>query len=160
MFVGVSDLNWSPQIEAVERLEETRRELDAKQQELERLRSQAEQEPQEAARWKDECLQTQAQLERFKADSSLEHRKEKAGLEARLQLALGQVKTMQEKVVSLTFSAAGNQLEHKVAVLGADLKQAKEANQDLERRLHQQVGSSNASVVGPFLGALDILDFY
>jgi len=69
----------------------------------------------------------------------LEHRKEKAALEARLQLSQTQLKSLKEKVVDLSFrtnqSHAQSQLESKVSMLTTDLEEATKDKSDLEKKL-------------------------
>ena len=100
----------------------------------------------ELARLKSAHHSIKAELEKersavaqIRAELSLEHRKEKAALEARLQLSQTQLKSLQEKVVDLSFrtnqSHAQSQLEGKVGMLTTDLEEATKAKSDLEKKL-------------------------
>ena len=100
----------------------------------------------ELARLKSAHHSIKAELEKersavaqIRAELSLEHRKEKAALEARLQLSQTQLKSLQEKVVDLSFrtnqSHAQSQLEGKVGMLTTDLEEATKAKSHLEKKL-------------------------
>ena len=73
-----------------------------------------------------------------KSQTALEHRKEKAVLEARVQLAQTQMKSMQEKLVNMTVAnQTQTPLEHKVSSLINDLEVAHKAKLDLEKKLKE-----------------------
>ena len=73
-----------------------------------------------------------------RGETALEHRKEKAGLEARLQLALIQVKSMQEKLVAMTVAnQAQAPLENKITSLTSELQAVCKTKTELEKKLQQ-----------------------
>lgn len=71
-----------------------------------------------------------------KGEINLEHRKEKAALEARLQVAQSQMKSMQEKLVNMTVANNSQApLEHKISMLTNELEAANKARSELEKQL-------------------------
>jgi chromosome segregation ATPase len=71
-----------------------------------------------------------------KGEIMLEHRKEKAALEARLLVAQSQMKSMQEKLVNMTVANNSHApLEHKVSMLTNELEAVNKAKSELEKRL-------------------------
>ena len=77
----------------------------------------------------------------------MEHRKEKAALEARLQLSQCLLKTLQEKVVDLSFrtNQSHAQSESKVSMLTTDLKVPSMANSRRESTSSIASNRSDAS---------------
>ncbi|XP_057368949.2 early endosome antigen 1-like isoform X3 [Daphnia carinata] len=94
-------------------------------------------------------LQSELALEKTKTsqgkgDIALEHRKEKAALEARLSVAQSQMKAMQEKLVNLTVANNSQApLEHKVSILTNELEAANKAKIELEKRLDDSLVRAN-----------------
>jgi predicted nucleic acid-binding Zn-ribbon protein len=75
-----------------------------------------------------------------KGEIMLEHRKEKAALEARLLVAQSQMKSMQEKLVNMTVANNSHApLEHKVSVLTSELEAVNKAKSELEKRLDDSI---------------------
>ena len=76
------------------------------------------------------------QVHLVKSQTALEHRKEKAVLEARVQLAQTQMKSMQEKLVNMTVAnQSQTPLEHKISILTNELEMALKNKLDLEKKL-------------------------
>ncbi|XP_032783508.2 early endosome antigen 1 isoform X3 [Daphnia magna] len=94
-------------------------------------------------------LQSELALEKTKTsqgkgDIALEHRKEKAALEARLSVAQSQMKSMQEKLVNLTVANNSQApLEHKVSLLTNELEAVNKAKIELEKRLDDSMVRTN-----------------
>ena len=83
----------------------------------------------------------------IKSETALEHRKEKAALEARLQLAMTQVKSMQEKLVAMTVAnQAQAPLENKITSLTSELQAVCKTNTELEKKLQQATDGSENEV--------------
>ena len=77
-------------------------------------------------------------IQLVKSQTALEHRKEKAVLEARVQLANTQMKSMQEKLVNMTVAnQSQTPFEHKISTLTNDLEAALKAKLDLEKQLKE-----------------------
>lgn len=92
-----------------------------------------------------------------KGEIILEHRKEKAALEARLQVAQSQMKSMQEKLVNMTVANNSQApLEHKIALLTSELEAANRAKIELEKQLSD---SQRAKVELPVIKQEEVFSF-
>lgn len=98
-------------------------------------------------------LQSELALEKTKTSQGkgeivLEHRKEKAALEARLLVAQSQMKSMQEKLVNLTVANNSQApLEHKVNMLKNELEAANKAKSELVKRLDDSLVRGNQELL-------------
>nr|CAH0104580.1 unnamed protein product [Daphnia galeata] len=85
---------------------------------------------------KSELASEKTKILQGKGEIMLEHRKEKAALEARLLVAQSQMKSMQEKLVNMTVANNSHApLEHKVSMLTNELEVLNKAKSELEKRL-------------------------
>lgn len=82
-----------------------------------------------------------------KGEIVLEHRKEKAALEARLQIAQTQMKSMQEKLVNMTVANNSQApLEHKISILTSELEATIKAKSELEKKLEDSILTTKEEV--------------
>jgi chromosome segregation ATPase len=89
---------------------------------------------------KSELAAEKTKILQGKGEIMLEHRKEKAALEARLLVAQSQMKSMQEKLVNMTVANNSHApLEHKVSVLTSELEAVNKAKSELEKRLDDSI---------------------
>ena len=85
---------------------------------------------------KSELASEKTKILQGKGEIMLEHRKEKAALEARLLVARSQMKSMQEKLVNMTVANNSHApLEHKVSMLTNELEVLNKAKSELGKRL-------------------------
>ncbi|XP_046458153.1 COP1-interactive protein 1-like isoform X4 [Daphnia pulex] len=136
---------------AMEQLTSEIQELSFKKANLEKLRevleeakATAEEETRQLRRenqeLKSELAAEKTKILQGKGEIMLEHRKEKAALEARLLVAQSQMKSMQEKLVNMTVANNSHApLEHKVSVLTSELEAVNKAKSELEKRLDDSI---------------------
>ena len=81
---------------------------------------------------------SKSELKSEKDQKALEHRKEKAVLEARVQLAQTQMKSMQQKLVNMTVAnQSQTPLQHKISTLTNELEAALKSKSELEKQVEQ-----------------------
>ena len=89
---------------------------------------------------RDELAAEKSKTAQGKSEIVLEHRKEKAALEARLQIAQTQMKSMQEKFVNMTVANNSQApLEHKISMLTSELEAAIKAKSELEKKFEDSI---------------------